>query len=183
MNRLFGGDKQIKLLKQFKNDGVVFSGRIFMDVDVHFNLSSPFFKMAPGSIKVGEDSKFSKGFICDAYGGKVNIGKNVFFGPYCVLYGHGNITIGDDCLIAMGCKIVAANHTVPGPGQLINKQPDKPSPIIIGKDVWLGANVIILAGVNIGDGSVIAAGSVVNNDIPAFSYAAGVPAKISKKRE
>lgn len=183
MKRLFGDTKQKRLLKRLKKEGVVFNGNVFMDADVHFNLSSPFFKMAPGSIVVGEDSKFSKGFICDAYGGKVNIGRNVFFGPYCVLYGHGNITIGDDCLIAMGCKIVSANHTVPAPGQLINQQPDKPSPVSIGKDVWLGANTVVLAGVNIGDGSVIAAGSVVKDDIPAFSYAAGVPAKIIKNRQ
>jgi acetyltransferase-like isoleucine patch superfamily enzyme len=103
-------------------------------------------------------------------------------GPYCVLYGHGNINIGNDCLIAMGCKILASNHKVSAPGELIRLQPDLPKPINIGNDVWLGADVKVLAGVTIGDGCIVGAGSLVTNDLPPFSVAVGNPAKVIKQR-
>ena len=59
----------------------------------------------------------------------------------------------------------------------------KNEPVIIGNDVWIGANVCILPGVNIGDGAVLAAGAVVNKDVPSYSVVGGVPAKVIKYRE
>ena len=163
--------------------GVKLGVNVLLDNGVQFNLQSPFYLTKTGSLNIDDDSKFSVGCIIDCYGGTVRIGRKNFFGPYCVLYGHGNITIGDNCLIAMGCKIVAANHTVPPPGQLINQQEDERKPITIGNDVWLGADVKVLAGVTIGDGAIIGAGSVVTKSIPANCYAIGVPARVVKERK
>lgn len=183
MSLNFWGNKQKRILEKFKKDGIIFKGNVMLDDNVTFNLKAPFFTPKQGSIVIENNAKFSQGFICHAYGGKVSIGQNVFFGPYCVLYGHGNITIGDNAMIAMGCKIAANSHVIPSPGIMINTQPDIPEPINIGKDVLMYADVVVLPGVTIGDGCIIGAGSVVTKSIPPNSYAVGVPAKVIKERK
>lgn len=134
------------------------------------------------SLSIGERCEISMGSIIHCWGGHVNLGYNVFVGPYTVIYGHGGVEIGDNTLIAMHTKIVAANHTVPDSTKLIRDQPSILLPIKIGKDVWLGAGVTVLGGVTIGDGCVVAAGAVVTKDLPPYSVAMGVPAKIVKSR-
>lgn len=135
-----------------------------------------------GEIKINDDCELSKGVIFKTYGGKIDIKKNVFFGEYVVLYGHGNITIGSNTLIAMHTCIVSSNHTIPPKGELIRNNPDILLPVIIGEDVWIGANCSILGGVKIGNGAVIGAGSVVTKDIPDYAIALGNPAKIIRYR-
>jgi acetyltransferase-like isoleucine patch superfamily enzyme len=85
------------------------------------------------------------------------------------------IEIGNNVAISENVTIRDSdNHSILPPG------PKATQPIKIGNHVWIGMNVTILKGVNIGDGAVIAAGSVVNKDVPARCMAAGVPAKIIK---
>jgi acetyltransferase-like isoleucine patch superfamily enzyme len=67
-------------------------------------------------------------------------------------------------------------------GATIQSQPVIAAPIRIGRDVWLGANAVIMAGVSIGDGAVVAAGAVVREDVPEFTVVAGVPATVRKAR-
>ena len=171
--------RRIKL----KKFGVKFKGTSFLDSTVSIHLRSPFFQTSVGSCILGNAIKLSKGVTIDCYGGHVEIGQNVFVGPFTTIFGHGNVKIGDNVLISPGCKIIASNHTVPDKTKLINQQPDNIQAINIGNDVWLGADVKVLAGVNIGDGCIIGAGSVVNNSIPSYSYAVGVPAKVIKIRD
>jgi acetyltransferase-like isoleucine patch superfamily enzyme len=64
----------------------------------------------------------------------------------------------------------------------INEQPCSVKPVKIGKDVWLGANVAVLTGVEIGDGAVVGANAVVTSDVPCMSIVAGVPARILRYR-
>jgi acetyltransferase-like isoleucine patch superfamily enzyme len=120
--------------------------------------------------------------------------------PYCRLTGDPEITIGNNFYMNAGChvqgEIIIGNDVQIGPkaviwgrdhginrGELIRKQPHNKSPIKIGNDVWIGANATILKGVNIGDGAVIGAGSVVIRDIPEYAIVAGNPAKVIKYRE
>lgn len=84
------------------------------------------------------------------------------------------IEIGDNVAISENVTIWDSD------AHQINSTGSKTQPVIIGNHVWIGTNVIILKGVNIGDGAVIAAGSVVNKSIPAYCLAAGVPAKVIK---
>lgn len=135
-----------------------------------------------GTIRVLNHSEISMGVVLDAFGGTIDIGRNVFIGPYSVIYGHGNVVIGQDTLIAMHCRIVSANHAIPAKGVFIRLQSDIRLPITIGKDVWLGAGVTVLGGVTIGDGCVVAAGAVVTKDLPPYSISMGVPAKVVKYR-
>jgi len=101
-------------------------------------------------------------------GNTVEIGDNVFIGPYCTL------ATGLHSLVAVERRI-----TVDETGVAHDFEYGKP--IQIGHDVWLAANVTVCGGVTIGDGSVIGAGSVVRKDIPAGVLAAGNPCKVIRK--
>jgi maltose O-acetyltransferase len=120
--------------------------------------------------------------------------------PYCRLSGDPIITIGDNFYMNANChilgKISIGNDVMIGPKSIIwgrdhgiskNKpmkyQEHNKEPIVIGNDVWIGANVTILKGVTIEDGAVIGAGSVVTKDIPKYAIAVGNPAKVIKYRE
>ncbi len=135
-----------------------------------------------GRIILGDHTLVSNGVTLHAYGGEITLGRNNYIGPYSLIYGHGGVTVGNDCLIAAHCQILSANHTVPPLGTIIRSQPDIPLPTQIGNDVWLGAGVVVLGGVTIGDGCVVGAGAVVTKDLPSGSIAVGVPAKITGQR-
>lgn len=130
-----------------------------------------------GRINIDVSCKLETGVILDAYGGSIELGSHVFVGPYTAIYGHGGVSIGNDCLIAMHCRILSSNHTVPPWGTAIRTEPDILLPTRIGHDVWLGAGVTVLGGVSIGYGCVVGAGSVVTKDLPPGTIAYGVPAE------
>ncbi|AIQ36616.1 MULTISPECIES: sugar O-acetyltransferase [Paenibacillus] len=111
------------------------------------------------------------------FGKNITIGKNVFFNTGCSFQDRGGIRIGDGTMIGMNVTIATLNHGLP----LETRNVTYPSPVIIGKNVWIGSNATILPGVTIGDNSVIAAGAVVTKDVQENSVVAGVPAKELKK--
>jgi len=87
-----------------------------------------------------------------------------------------SVTIVDRTLIDYGVKIFSSNHHVPpNPGSIFDAGYSKRA-VLIGKDVWLGANVIVLPGRTIGDGAGVGSGSVVTKDVPVFTTIAGNPA-------
>lgn len=174
--------KKTNQLNEWRKKGIIVPDSFLWEDDIRLDLSNPFFDMPGGSIEIGENVKISKGVIIDSFGGKVIIGNNVFIGPYTVIYGHGGVSIGNDTLISMGCKIISANHTIPEENQLIRLKPDIIGKIIINEDVWLGADVKILSDLEIGRGAVVGANSVVNISILPFLIVAGSPAKIIGKR-
>ena len=94
----------------------------------------------------------------------------------------GNVIFGDDCLVGPRVIFRTANHQFADRKKKINMQGHSIGDINVGDDVWIGANAIILPGVRIGSGSVVAAGAVVTKDVPPFTVVAGVPAKIIKQR-
>lgn len=115
----------------------------------------------------------------------ISIGNNVGFNDRIWLAANikgGQITIGDDTIIGPNCVIHSGNHVFTDKDNLIRKQGYIFKPIIIGNDVWIGANVTILQGVEIGNGVIIAAGSVVTKNMDPFSIYGGVPAKKIKNR-
>lgn len=144
--------------------------------------------------------------------GNLFLSKNVIIGPYNVIYaidsGHsskkgilkigentsigefnniraagGSIIIGSNCLISQYVTLVASNHNIQKDKLIIEQGWDElKTDIQIGDDVWIGANCTILPGVNIGDGCVIAAGSIVTKDVPEYSIVIGSPGKVIRKR-
>ena len=117
-------------------------------------------------------------FTCD-YGNNIVLGKNVFINSNFYFMDGAKITVGDNVFIGPSCGFYTANH--PLDYQTRNQGIEQALPILIGNNVWLGGNVIVLPGVKIGDGCVIGAGSVVTKDIEANSIATGVPCKVIKK--
>ncbi len=110
-------------------------------------------------------------------GKNIKIGKKVFINEGCCFQDQGGIEIGDNCLIGQQVVIATLNHDLNRAcrGDML------PKPVKIGKNVWIGAHSTILGGVTVGDNAVIAAGAVVNKDVPANTVVAGVPAKIIKR--
>jgi acetyltransferase-like isoleucine patch superfamily enzyme len=135
-----------------------------------------------GRIQIGDQGWIEKGAVLWAFDGSICMGANAFLGPYVTIYGHGGVEIGDDALISMKVTILSSNHRIPGSNRHIRWEENDLLPTRIGKDVWIGANAVILGGVTIGDGCVIGAGSVVTKDLPAYSIAVGVPAKVVRSR-
>ena len=109
---------------------------------------------------------------------EITIGDNCFFNHNCSLTAAENIVIGNQCMFANNFVVVDHDHDRKD-GKILKELVS--APVKIGNNVWCGANVTVLKWVTIGDGAVIAAGSVVNRDVAAYSVVAGVPArKISK---
>ena len=105
---------------------------------------------------------------------KCEIGNRVFHNQNCSNTSEKEIRIGDNCNIANNVVIVDHDHNL---GECGVEDGLVSSPIHIGENVWVGANAVILRGVEIGDGSVIAAGAVVNKNVPAYELWGGMPAK------
>ena len=110
------------------------------------------------------------------------LGDDVDLATGVLITTDGGVSIGDRTLVGYGTKILSSNHNVPKlPNRIFDSGHTK-APVKIGKDVWLGANCIVLPGITVGDGAIIAAGSVVTKDVPANVFVGGVPAKIIKER-
>ena len=113
-------------------------------------------------------------------GGSLMIGNNVGISEYCYLGIKGNVIIGNDVIIGPGVKIFSENHSIKLNGIPFRLQKEKRSLTVIGDNVWIGANSIILSGVKINSNIVIAAGSVVTKDLKTESIFGGIPAKFIK---
>ena len=134
-------------------------------------------------ISVGDNTYIQSYVLLKTNGGKIKIGKDCTINDYSVLYGHGGLIIGNDVHISTHVIIVPMNHIYKNPHIPISKQGEIRKGIVIEDDVWIGANAVILDGVQIGKGTVVGAGAVVTKSIPPFSVVGGVPAKVIKKRE
>ncbi len=110
--------------------------------------------------------------------GDVVIGDHTRIGIHCTVIGP--VTIGSHVNLAQGITATALNHNFEDTGKRIDQQGVSTIPVVIGDDVWIGANAVILPGVTIGRHSVVAAGAVVTKDVPDFTVVGGVPAKILK---
>lgn len=124
---------------------------------------------------VGEGFCLFPPFYTD-YGQNITIGKNVFLNTSCHFQDQGGITIGDGTLIGHNVVLATLNHDE-APER---RQHTYPAPIVIGKNVWIGADATVTPGVTIGDGAIVAAGAVVTKDVPPMTVVDGVPAKIIK---
>jgi galactoside O-acetyltransferase len=129
--------------------------------------------------KVAIERNVDIGSLKDTY---IHIDDDTFIGTDVCIEGPGDIKIGKKCMIAAHSGIYANNHNFTDPIEPIKEQGITSKGIVIEDDCWLGHGVTVLDGVTIGKGSVIGAGAVVNKDIPPFSVAVGVPARVVKSR-
>ncbi len=130
------------------------------------------------TLQFGRDVYFRKNFCGEFYGGKVILGDNVRFHVNCRVTVQSGLTMGDNAGCAEGVSIHDSIHPVTGGDDVFSLRPMPTKPIVIGKNVWIGAKATILYGVTIGDNAVIGAHAVVTTDIPANAVAVGVPARV-----
>lgn len=127
-----------------------------------------------GSLNMGSNNNFRKDCHLIANdGGKIIIGSSNFFNYNVSITSLSKVQIGDRCKIANNVVIIDHDHDFRNANQGY-----KLGDVIIGDDVWIGANAIILRGVTIGNGAVIAAGAVVTKNVSDKSVVAGVPARV-----
>jgi acetyltransferase-like isoleucine patch superfamily enzyme len=136
-----------------------------------------------GAVAIGDDVRILRGVTMSTTPeGKIQIGNGVHIGEGSVIYSGVGIRIGDNVIIGPQNIIVDLDHCFQNLDLPINQQGMNGKEISIEEDVWIASQCVIIKGVTIGKGSVIAAGSIVNSSIPPYSVAAGVPAKVIKKR-
>jgi acetyltransferase-like isoleucine patch superfamily enzyme len=109
--------------------------------------------------------------------GRITIGDRATLDSFCRFFGHGTIDIGADTQIGPGCLITTTDHDYE------DNLTVRFNRVSIGQRVWIGANVTILPGVEIGDGTVVEAGSVVMKSLPPGCVALGVPARVVKRQD
>ena len=133
---------------------------------------------------IGEGT-FFQGPVTFHYGVHTSVGKRCFFNFNLTVQDDAAVTIGDDCNFGPNVTIVTPVHPMVAAErrEMLNSEGQRvrrcyARPVTIGNDCWLGAGVIVCPGVTIGDGCVIGAGSVVTKDIPANSFACGVPCRV-----
>lgn len=142
-------------------------------------------------ISVGHNTHFSKHLYLTAWTKYnhtnnllIKIGERCDFGAFNHITAINRIVIGDNCLTGKWVTISDNNHGTTSFEDLqippLKRQVISKGPVIIGNNVWIGDKVTILSGVTIGDGAVIAANAVVTKDVPAYSIAAGNPARVIK---
>jgi len=131
-----------------------------------------------GEIRIGARCAIHDGALLMTYGGAITVGDDCSINPYCVLYGHGGLTIGDQVRIAAHVVIIPANHRFERRDVPIMDQGMTREGVRVADDVWIGAGARILDGCTVGRGAVVAAGAVVTEDVPPWAVVGGVPARV-----
>jgi acetyltransferase-like isoleucine patch superfamily enzyme len=137
---------------------------------------------AGGRIELQDDVWLSRGCLLVTAETEIVIEPRAYIGHRCLFYGHGGIRVGRGALLANDVQLICGNHSFARRDIPIRDQPTDERPIVIGEDVWLAASAIVLGGVTIGRGAVVGAGAVVTHDLPPFSVARGVPARVVGER-
>jgi acetyltransferase-like isoleucine patch superfamily enzyme len=135
-------------------------------------------------ITLGEKTRLKYGVYLDTEtaNGYIKTGERVYLGTGCCLHGHLGLEIGDDTLLAQNVTLTPYSHRFDDPARPIIQQGGHTRRVVIGRDCYLGMGVCVLWSADIGDGSVVGAGSVVVDPVPPFSVAVGVPARVIRRR-
>ncbi len=182
-------NKIIMIIKKICGDGGLNRFRLFYSrLNKIFTSSRPKINATAiierrNMVRLANNVEIGAGVVIRAFDELVTIGPYSQINPFVVIYGHNKISIGANVMIAPHCVIASGNHdfkqtTIPMrfAGNLTK------GPIIIGDDVWIGANCTITDGVKIGHGAVIGANSLVNKDVAPYAIVGGVPAKVIGNR-
>lgn len=162
---------------------VINPSRVYLADQVHVLGSSLLQCEMQGCIEIGYHTRVDHHVTLQANGGHISLGTFVYVGPFSILRGDGGLEIGNDVLISPQVIIMSANHIYKDRTRLIREQGETRLGICIEDDVWIGAGAKVLDGVTVGRGAVIGAGAVVTRDVPCYSVAVGVPARVVELRQ
>lgn len=135
------------------------------------------------ALNIGEKVSILEFSLLSSNEGFIKIGNRSWLSPYTLIYGNGGVTIGSDVLLAPRVSINTVGHSFDILDEPINSQKLTLAPVKIENNVWIGLGATVLQGVTVGEGAIVAAGSVVNKDVPKNSVVAGIPAKVIKYRD
>lgn len=189
-------EKILRKINKRKNKGILVFGSAFCKIDRNAIISADSFRFNEdwdqkhikskrlfGRIEISAGSSFKTGTNCVVRSGstlvihkkgKIVFGNNVSFNNNCEIFCSESIEVGDDTIFSNNCIIRDSDmHSFEG-----RRLDESRKSIKIGKHVWIGTNSIILKGVTIGDGAVIAAGSIITKDVPCCTLVGGNPATI-----
>lgn len=167
------GTEQHALLVQFSQRALRITAEINRDYHEPAAVRALFSELTEKPID--ESCFFFPPFYTD-YGRNITLGKNVFLNTGYTFQDLGGITIGDASQLGPNVTLCTLNHGIP-PEQ---RNTIFPLPIVIGRNVWIGANATVLPGVTVGDDAIISAGAMVTRDVPQKAVVAGIPARIVK---
>lgn len=156
-------------------DGVIVDDNVLLDAKGDGNQG----------ITIGRDSFIGRNAILSCKDGDIELGERADIGSNSQIYSGSRVRIGRDVLISAYTYLIGGGNYDPGRTDVpINRSLREGTArgIDVGDDVWIGAHTVVLDGVSVGSGSVIAAGAVASTDVPAWSIAAGVPARVVKER-
>lgn len=150
-------------------------------------------RAAPGDIGIGLRRRFSGLAACGPsvrilegvtlyYPERLRLGKSVGIAAGCQINAAGGLTIGDGCLIGPGSVVWTQSHRYTSAAVPIQEQGYEQQPVLLEPDCWLAAGSVILPGVTLGRGTVVAAGAVVTKSTEPYSIVAGVPARAIGQR-
>ncbi len=157
---------------------IFLGNRVFIGKNCDLDVEYP-----DSEIRIADDVHISRDTIFLAGVGKTIINERVSIGAGSFIYASSGLEIGKDSLLADNVRVMAGSHRYKDASKLIRLQGAEAKKTTIGQDVWLGSSVIVLAGVTVADGAVVGAGAVVTKDLPSYSIATGVPARVVGKRE
>jgi acetyltransferase-like isoleucine patch superfamily enzyme len=132
--------------------------------------------------RVGRRVVFYPG-VWIAPGRNLVLGDDVDLAAGVIITTAGGVEIGARTLVGYRAQIVSANHVIPPARGRIFGSGHEGKPVCIGPDAWIGAAALVMPGVSIGEGAVVAAGSVVTRDVEPFTIVAGVPARLVRHRD
>ncbi|RZK26809.1 MAG: acyltransferase [Flavobacterium sp.] len=144
--------------------------------------------LSRGGVHIGDNVSIHRNTIIECtgvikeLGEGIIIGNNVGFAPNCFIQVRGSVKIGSNVMFGPGASIFSENHGFGDTDIPMIMQPTKRFGVTIEDDVWIGTKAVILDGVTVGKGSIIAAGAIVNKDIAPFSIVAGIPGKVIGSR-
>lgn len=135
------------------------------------------------NVSIGRFSVIECTGVVSHLGVGFSIGENSNLGDYSFVGAAGGVTIGKNVLVGQGVRFHSENHVIERADIPIKEQGVTNQGIVVEDDVWLGSGAILLDGVRVGTGAVVAAGSVVNKDVPPFAVVGGVPARVLRYRK
>jgi len=176
LNRIRFPDLRVGVLAEFPTKGKFVRGK-----DVVVGALSRIYIGPNGTIRLGTGVMLGRCVHLQTDNGNIEINNRTSVQDNCRLY--GDVSLGEGCILAPNVYVSSGNHIFDHRPHLpISLQetigPNQNQPVKIGDDCWIGVNAVIMGGVSVGNGAIIGAGAIVTRDVPAYSIAAGVPARV-----